>query len=96
MANEEFDQSQADDSTDKQPAEEDMDIYEKDQAEEMTEEDEIEPEEEGFMKGYSEGKKSAKCSKCNKILEQDIVEKDVEGEIYRFCSEKCAEDFKPK
>ena len=93
MANEDFDQSQADDSTFKEPATEDMDIYESDQAEEMGSQDEINEEEEGFMKGYAEGENSAKCAKCKVILEQDIVEEEIDGENYRFCSDKCATDF---
>ena len=60
--NEEFDQSQSDDSTFKEPATEDMDIYETDQAEEMGSQDEINEAEEGFMKGYEQGEKSAKVS----------------------------------
>lgn len=93
MVDEDFDQSQADDSIFKEPATEDMDIYEGDQAEEMESQDEIDEVEEGFMKGYEGGEKSAKCAKCSVVLEQDIVEEEIDGESYRFCSDKCATEF---
>ena len=48
------------------------------------------------MKGYEKDGTSAKCATCGKILEENIVEKEVEGTIYRFCSEKCASDFEKK
>ena len=62
--------------------------------EELEEDDEISPDEEGFMKGYEEGVKMAKCAKCGKVLGQKFMEKEIKNEIYRFCSDKCAERFK--
>ncbi len=60
------------------------------------EEDEISSEEEGFMKGYEEGDKAAICQTCKKVLVEDIVEIESDGETYRFCSKECAEKFKKK
>ena len=73
------------------------DIYEEKEREKLEEEeDEITPGEEGFMKGYDEGKKMSSCSKCGKVLVDDFVEKEIDDEIYRFCSNRCAEAFKTK
>ena len=60
--------------------------------------DSISPEEEGFMKGYEEGEKAAKCAHCGKVLGGggEIVEKEIKGEVYRFCCNTCAENFKTK
>ncbi len=74
--------------------EKDEDVYEKEGREELEEDEEISPEEEGFMQGYEEGEKLAECAKCGKILVEDFVEKEMNGEIYRFCSDKCAESFR--
>src|SRR3989338_7600774 len=93
MAKNKFDYSQADDSTDKESPEEDMDIYDEDQAEEMESEDEIDEIEEGFIHGYEEGAKMAKCPQCGTVLEQTIIEEEIKGETYRYCSTKCATKF---
>ena len=58
----------------------------------LEENDEIDELEEGFMQGY-ENDNLAECSQCKKVLEDDIVEKEFDGDLYRFCSEKCADDF---
>lgn len=74
----------------------DEDVYSEEGREELEEDDEIEPEEEGLMKGYEEDGKMAECAKCGKVLVRDFVEKEINGEIYRFCSDRCAEKFKKK
>lgn len=58
--------------------------------------DEIDEIEEGFMKGYEEGEKMAKCALCKKPLERDIIEKDFNDETYRFCSQYCLDEFERK
>ncbi len=69
-------------------------IYSEAGREEMAEDDdELNDSDEGFMKGYEEGAKVAKCPVCGEILEDDFVEKDIDGEHYRFCSEEHAEKF---
>ncbi len=70
------------------------DIYDEEERDELEESDEISPDEEGFMKGYSEGRKMSVCPKCGRILSETFVEKELKGEIYRFCSETCSESFK--
>ncbi|MBI2574458.1 hypothetical protein HYV82_01080 [Candidatus Woesearchaeota archaeon] len=71
------------------------DIYEEEEREKLEEEeDEITPGEEGFMKGYEEGSKMSRCAKCGKAIVEDFVEKEIKGEVYRFCSNHCAESYK--
>ena len=50
----------------------------------------------GFMEGYKEGEKIAKCPTCKQVLSddpEDIVEEEINGDTYRFCSERCAEVY---
>ena len=73
------------------------DIYEEEDREKLEEEeDEITPGEEGFMKGYEEGRKMASCAKCGKAIVEDFVEKEINNEIYRFCSNACANSFRTR
>tara|TARA_Y100000310_G_scaffold335294_1_gene416927 strand:+ start:916 stop:1158 length:243 start_codon:yes stop_codon:yes gene_type:complete len=72
---------------------EDMDVYGKGEAEAMEENDEITELEEGFIKGYNEGESMAKCAKCKKVLGEEIVEEEIDGNSYRFCSSDCATAF---
>ena len=76
------------------PDEDEDDIYNKDVTEEMiNEEDEITDVDEGFMKGYESGEKVAKCPICKEVLEDDFVEREIRGDVYRFCSDEHAELF---
>lgn len=68
-------------------------IYSDESREDMVDEDEIDSLEEGFMQGYDEGEASAKCALCKKVLTQDFVEEEINGKIYRFCSEEHADLF---
>ncbi|MBI2133180.1 hypothetical protein HYU11_00700 [Candidatus Woesearchaeota archaeon] len=71
------------------------DIYDEEERNKLEEEeDEITPEDEGFMKGYEEGKKMAECAKCGQVLLENFVEREIKGQTYRFCSNKCAESIK--
>ena len=45
------------------------------------------------MEGAEGGGQGAKCRKCGKILSDDFIEKKVGKEIYRFCSDECAEKY---
>ncbi len=74
----------------------DEDAYDEEGRELLEEGDEIAPEEEGFLKGYDEGEKVAKCAKCGKPLLEDFVEKEIGDETYRFCSDEHAESFEPE
>ncbi|MBS3157515.1 hypothetical protein J4442_05090 [Candidatus Woesearchaeota archaeon] len=70
--------------------EKDEDIYTGEGREVAEDEDEISDVEEGFMEGYEEDENAAKCAKCRKILGEDFIEEEIDGEMLRFCSEKCA------
>ncbi len=62
----------------------------------VEDEDEITDLDEGVMKGYDEGAKMAKCPFCNKVIEFDFVEREIDDEVYRFCCEEHAEKYVKK
>lgn len=62
----------------------------------VEDDDEITSIDEGFMKGYDEGSKMAKCPLCHTVLEDDFVEREINGEMYRFCSDKHADLYMQK
>ncbi len=73
--------------------EKDADVYTKEGREELAENDELEPFEEGFMEGEEGRGKDAKCACCGKVLSQNktkVTEMEIDGELYFFCSERCA------
>lgn len=76
--------------------EEDIDIYEDEGSEKLEEEDIIDPDEEGFMKGAAGDGEDAKCRECGDILVEDHIEKEIDGEIMRFCSEGCLEKYEKR
>lgn len=71
----------------------DKDIYDEEGREDEVDNDEISPREEGFMEGAHDDGQGAKCRKCGKVLGQDIVEKEIDGEVCRFCSDGCVEKY---
>lgn len=76
---------------------EEQEVYSEAGLEDLEEhEDEITEVDEGFMKGYNEGAKSAKCVACGKVLIRDIIELEHNDQVYRFCSSECAEKFQKK
>jgi len=70
------------------------DIYTEEGREVAEDEEVITDAEEGFMEGYEEDERAAKCAKCRKVLDEDFIEEEIDGDEYRFCSERCAETFK--
>lgn len=64
--------------------------------EEAIEDDEVDELEEGFMEGYEEGERAANCGLCKKLLGTDFIEEEIEGKLYRFCTEAHAEAFQRK
>ena len=74
----------------------DKDIYSEEGRENLVEDDEISPEEEGFMEGADGDGQGAKCRKCGKVLLDDIVERKIDGELCRFCSDECSERYAEK
>lgn len=71
----------------------DEDIYSEEGREDLVEDDEISPTEEGFMEGAEGDGQGAKCRKCGKVLMGDFIERKVDDEIYRFCSDECADKY---
>lgn len=72
----------------------DEDIYNEEAREEMLEDDEIDAIEEGFTQGYEAEDRLTRCALCHKILADDFIEEEIGGDIYRFCSEEHAEEYK--
>ena len=74
------------------------DIYSDAGREELIdEEDEITDVDEGFMKGYEEEEKTTNCKNCGALLvNENIVEEEINDEVYRFCSSECASEFEQK
>ena len=65
--------------------------------EEAAEDDELEPWEEGFMEGASREGQLGKCANCGDMLtEENCIEKKMDGELHRFCSQKCFEKYEEK
>lgn len=69
------------------------DIYSEEGREDLVEADEISPLEEGFMEGAEGDGQGAKCRRCGKILMDDFIEKKIDDEICRFCSDECADKY---
>ena len=71
----------------------DEDIYSEEGRESQVDGDEISAAEEGFMEGAEGDGQGAKCRKCGKVLEDDLIEKKIGDEICRFCSDECADKY---
>ena len=74
---------------------EDEEVYDDAGREQLLKDDEINAEEEGFMEGYDEAYSSV-CAHCKKPIVDDmgIVEKEIEGEIFRFCNDDHFQEYK--
>ena len=70
------------------------DVYTEKGREELIENDEISDAEEGFVQGFEEEEKLVECANCKKVLvTEDFVEKNIDEDIIRFCSDECAEEY---
>jgi hypothetical protein len=75
-------------------SEENKEVNVYNEAEKLEENDEIEPSEEGFMKGYESDADESTCANCHTVLKgTDFIEEEIKGNVYRFCSRKCADAF---
>ena len=74
----------------------DEDIYTEEGRESELDSDAIDEVDEGIAKGYEEDEKVIKCAKCGRTLGRKFVEVEIEGELYNFCSEECAEEYEVK
>ncbi len=71
----------------------DKDVYSEEGREDLVDSDEISPTEEGFMEGAHDDGQGANCRKCGKPLGDNVIERKVGDEIFRFCSDECAESY---
>lgn len=72
------------------------DVYSEEGREKLTDEDELSAQEEAFMEGEEKEELGA-CAGCGRAIgEKGVVEKEIKGERYWFCSDKCAKRFRPK
>lgn len=78
--------------------EEDTDVYRKAGREELMEDDEISPGEEGFMEGEVEEGDNSKCAFCGTALvdAEDVIEEEINDRLYWFCSARHADYFRKK
>lgn len=79
---------------DMETGEKDEDVYTEGGREKLSEDDEVDAWEEGFMEGAEGRGELAKCAHCGKVLSQSkrkIIEREIDDELYLFCSPECAE-----
>lgn len=83
---------------DMEHGEKNEDVYTPEGREKLEEDSEIEPWEEGFMEGASEGGQLGKDALTGEpLMDIDhVVELNIRGRIYRFVNSKNAEKFKKK
>ena len=69
------------------------DLYSKEEREKLVEDDEMSPEEDGFMQGEEE--EIGNCSNCNSPINEKTkaVNKDIHDNTLWFCSKDCLKDF---
>ncbi|HLD42949.1 MAG TPA: hypothetical protein VJB08_03095 [Candidatus Nanoarchaeia archaeon] len=74
------------------------DVYTKEGREKLVEDSEISDLEEGFMEGAANAGSGAKCRNCGKILidADSVVEKEIDDEDMKFCSDHCSESFEQR
>ena len=74
------------------------DVYTEEGRKELLDADEISDTEEGVAEGFEHGEMKVNCNECKKILvvEEDTYEREVNGEVYQFCSVTCAEKYMKK
>lgn len=75
----------------------DEDVYSEEGREDLVENSEISSEEQGFMEGAELDGQQAKCANCGSMLTpKTTMEKEIDGELRWFCSEKCLEKYEEK
>ena len=73
-------------------------VYSSEGREHLVDDGEISPWESAFMDGAEDDGQNAKCRNCGKLLirENVVIEKVINHELFRFCSEECADSFDEK
>ncbi len=74
------------------------DVYTEEGRENLVEDDEISPEEEGFMEGANASGQLGKDALTGEPLMdvEDVVEAEIEGRLYRFVNAENAQKFRKK
>ncbi len=71
---------------------EEANVYNDNAREELIDDDEITPLEEGFMKGYNEVE--GYCAQCGSLIEPgEGIEREIDGKKHLFCSDECADTY---
>lgn len=71
----------------------DEEVYTGAGRQELVDDDEISPEEEGFMEGAEGRGQESSCAHCGRLLGdrgEGVFERKVGGKLFFFCSEACA------
>lgn len=73
-----------------------MDDLGDEEEKQVIEEEDLPSHEEGFMQGYMGEDEVGECAECGAALteEKGTITKSFEEEVYSFCSDTCANDFK--
>ena len=73
----------------------DEEVYSSKGRSKLVEDDEISPWEAAFMEGADMDGQQAKCRKCGKMIDRAhrVVEKAINNELHRFCSDNCLDKF---
>ena len=75
------------------------DVYTEEGREKLVEVGEISPAEAGFMEGAEDKGELGNCATCGKPIgeaRETVIERKIKGELYWFCCNDCAENFKKK
>jgi hypothetical protein len=49
--------------------------------------------EKAFMKGYLDKDEDVECAECGSALREEVIKKELEGQVCHFCSMLCAEEY---
>tara|TARA_Y100000310_G_scaffold137447_1_gene136367 strand:- start:59186 stop:59431 length:246 start_codon:yes stop_codon:yes gene_type:complete len=54
----------------------------------------VDSSEAAFMHGYnSDGENTKECEECGVAIQEEDVEREIEGQMHKFCSKICADEF---
>ena len=85
--------------SDMEQGKKDETVYSEEGREKLSEDDQMEPFEQGYMEGAEGRGKKNSCAECGVQISEDdenIVEREFEGEVKWFCSEEHAEKYAEK
>ena len=74
-------------------------VYSEEGREKLSEDDELQPSEQAFMEGAEGRGKKNSCAECGALISEDdenIVEREIDGEVKWFCSAEHAENYVKK